>query len=275
MDTPLSYSSWLKNEKRTKFIGAFLLAANILLLAVWLIKTPPGLLGKADAAGYAVCHRIESHSFLLGDRQIPLCARCSGMYLGALLGMIYLTCYPKKAGMPSIKVSVILGLFLAAFAIDGVNSYLHFIPAMPSLYEPSNALRLFTGTGVGLGIAAILVPVLNQAAWKDFNPQAALRGWRDFLPLLGLALVLDLAILSDNSLILYPLALLSAFSILLVLTTVYLIVWLMITKSENLFTRRTELALPALAGFLIALLQIATLDSIRFWLTGTWAGFQF
>ena len=35
-----------------------------ILLVVWLILTPPGLLGKADAIGYAVCHRIADTAML-------------------------------------------------------------------------------------------------------------------------------------------------------------------------------------------------------------------
>ena len=68
-------------------IFALVIAAVVVVL--WLIYTPEGLLGKADAIGYAVCHRIDLRSFHLGDRQLPLCVRCSGMYLGALLGLAY------------------------------------------------------------------------------------------------------------------------------------------------------------------------------------------
>ena len=53
-----------------------LILATGLILFGWLAYTPPGLLGKADAIGYSVCHRIAVRSFMLGDRQVPLCARC-------------------------------------------------------------------------------------------------------------------------------------------------------------------------------------------------------
>ena len=43
----------------------------------WLLNTPEGVLGKADAIGYAICHRIDGRSFHLGNRQFPLCARCT------------------------------------------------------------------------------------------------------------------------------------------------------------------------------------------------------
>ena len=52
--------------------------AAILALAGWIYIAPPGLMGKLDAVGYAVCHRIPSHSIFAGDAQLPLCARCTG-----------------------------------------------------------------------------------------------------------------------------------------------------------------------------------------------------
>lgn len=252
---------------------ALVLTTSLFLLGWWL-KTPPGLLGKADAAGYAVCHRIAARSFWIGNRQTPLCARCSGMFLGALLGIVYLARFGKRAGMPKMKVLIVLGAFLIAFAVDGGNSYLHFIPNAPALYQPENWLRLLTGTGVGLGIAAVLVPVIHQTLWQTYDGRPALEGWRQFLPLLGLAGLLDLAILSDRPLLLYPLALLSGASILLILSMVYSIVWVMVSKRDNRFGHFRELWVPLLAGFLTALVQIAALDAGRFWLTHTWAGFN-
>ncbi len=68
--------------------GLIFIAVGLLLVG-WLWNTPAGLLGKADALGYAVCHRIDVRSFHLGERQLPLCARCTGMYLGAMLGLVF------------------------------------------------------------------------------------------------------------------------------------------------------------------------------------------
>lgn len=263
--------------KLTPFLPLFkslLILTTALVLIGWWYYTPPGLLGKADAAGYAVCHRIASRSFLVGDRQTPLCARCSGMYLGALLGFAYLLPFGKRGGMPPLKIALLLGFFLAAFGFDGVNSYLHFFPGAPGLYQPENSLRLITGTGVGLGIAAVLVPVIHQTLWQVYDGRPALQGWRQMLPLLGLAGLLDLMIWGENPLLLYPLALLSAFSIFFILSLVYSIVWIMLTRHENRFNNLRSLWIPLTAGFLTALVQIALFDAARFWLTGTWAGFK-
>ena len=135
----------------------------MLLLAGWLVYTPPDLLGKADSLGYAVCHRIDLRSFHLGVRQLPLCARCTGMYLGAVLGLAFQFFSASRRGAnPPWKVIAVLGVFVAAFGIDGVNSFLALILQHGLLYEPNNTLRLLTGTGMGLAIAAAIYPAFTD-----------------------------------------------------------------------------------------------------------------
>lgn len=253
--------------------GLLILLTGV-MLGAWLLNTPDGLLGKADAAGYAVCHRITGRSFFIGERQTPLCARCTGMYLGALLGTIYLARFGKRGGLPPLKISVVLGIFVLAFAVDGGNSYLHFFPGAPGLYQPENWLRLITGSGVGIGIAAVLVPVVHQSLWVNYDERAALLGWKQFLPLLALMALVDLAVLSNLPYLLYPLALLSVLGIFVVLVMVYLVVWVMISKRENRFLHYNQIWVVLLAGFCTALLQIGAFDAVRFWLTHTWDGFH-
>jgi len=149
---------------------SFLLAGSI--LAGWLLSTPDGLLGKADAVGYAVCHRINLRSFHLGERQLPLCARCTGQYLGAILGMVYLIILGnRRVGRPPWRVIVPLAAVAIFYGIDGLNSYLHLLPNMSRfyLYEPNNTLRLLTGTGLGLGIGVVLVPAFHHTVWTKIN----------------------------------------------------------------------------------------------------------
>jgi uncharacterized membrane protein len=188
-----------------------IIPAALIVITAWLINTPPGLLGKADGIGYAVCHRISERSFHIGDRQLPLCARCSGMYLGAMIGLIYQVFVSRKRQkFPPWSVAVPLIIFVIAFGIDGSNSYLYLIktvspgalPQIPNLYIPNNILRLFTGSGMGLGLAAILYPAFNQTAWADAEDKHAL-DWKGLLILIGITVIVNLLILTDSPIILY------------------------------------------------------------------------
>jgi|YNPMSStandDraft_1061717.scaffolds.fasta_scaffold36005_2 uncharacterized membrane protein len=243
------------------------------ILGVWLTYTPPGVLGKANAIGYAVCHQISTRSFFLGDHQLPLCSRCSGMYLGALVGLIYQIRLGRFGGIPARKILFVLGTFLLAFAIDGINSYLHFFPGTPTFYEPHNWLRLLTGTGVGLGISAVLLPIFNQTVWKDWDDHPLLYSWRQLFTIILLAIVMDIAILSENAFLLYPLALLSSATVLLILTMLYTVIWILLLRKDNHYQTLNDLSGLLIAGFTTALLQIALMDLGRYILTGTWKGF--
>jgi uncharacterized membrane protein len=251
-----------------------ILSAGLVLIG-WILNTPAGILGKADAIGYAVCHRIDVRSFHMGATQLPLCARCTGMYLGAMLGLVYQAIIGKKrAGMPHRTVIACLVLFVAAFGIDGINSYLNLFPRAPSLYQPQNWLRLLTGMGMGLGIAAVIFPAFNQTVWSDWDPRPALSSLKSFGFLVLLALVLVGLVLTGNPLILYPLALISAAGVLVLLSLVYTMVWLLVLRHENRFQRTAQLLIPLTGGFTFGLLQIAAFDFVRFFFTHTWDGFH-
>jgi uncharacterized membrane protein len=255
-----------------------LVALTIAVVISWLYFTPSGLLGKADAIGYAVCHRIDVRSFHLGVRQIPVCARCTGQYLGAMLGLAYLVIFrPRRTSRPSWMIIAILVAGALAYGVDGLNSYIHLIPGLSRfyLYEPDNTLRLITGTYLGLGISTMIFPAFNQTIWKKWDSRPVFEGFRDFGVLLFLSAVLDLLVLTENPIVLYPLALISAAGVIILLTMIYSMVVVMILGIENHFERISQFLYPLIAGFLVALLQIAALDYFRHLLTGTWGGFPF
>jgi len=255
--------------------------AAVLVFAVWFSIAPPGFLGKADAVGYAICHRIDERSFHIGDRQLPLCARCTGEFYSAAISLIFFSIFSKKqSGMPGWKLGVPLLLFLAAFGIDGTNSFLYLLKQtsggmlnnIPNLYIPNNTLRLFTGSGMGIALASILYPAFNQSVWKDSDPSRAL-DWKKLGSLMVIIILVDFAILTENPIVLYPIAILSVLGVLALLIIVFSLVWLLMMRQENEFTSLKQMWMPFLAGTTLAFLMITVIDLLRFKLTGTWGGF--
>jgi uncharacterized membrane protein len=265
--------------KKIGFYSRYLvIPAALIVITIWLIKSPPGLLGKADGIGYAVCHRISERSFHIGDRQLPLCARCSGMYLGAMVGLVYQAIVGRKRQkFPPWSVAIPLILFLVAFGVDGSNSYLYLIksvmpgalPKIPNLYIPNNVLRIFTGSGMGLGLAAIVYPAFNQTAWKEAEEKPPLT-WKGLIVVVGITAIANLLVLTESPIVLYPVAFISAGGVIVLLTIVYSIVWMMALGMENKATQLRQLWLALLAGLTVAILQILLIDLLRLWLTGTW-----
>ena len=246
----------------------------IALTVIWLFLTPHGLLGKADAVGYAVCHQIEARSFQINGRSFPLCARCSGLFLGALLGLIYQVVKGRKGRMPPLGASLFFGLLAFAWVFDGFNSFLMLVPSISSLYTTQNWTRLVTGTGMGLAVSAILMPAFIQTMFSTWEDQSAFKGWKSILIVVLAAAGLNLLLLLENPWVLYPLALLSAGGVLALLIMVYSTVLVMLFKRDNTYHSFRELLIPLVGGYILALLQIGVIDLVRYLLTGTWGGFS-
>ncbi len=189
----VSLSAW------SRLARWFVPVAAVLAFSAWLYVAPPGLMGKLDAIGYAVCHRIDSHSLHIGSLQLPLCARCTGEFNAAAIALIFQGLVsPRKSQFPNRGILAVLAVLFAAFAFDGSNSYLALLRTVspgafgriPNLYVTTNVTRVFTGSGMGLAMGAILFPMYNQSVWRTPTPQAALT-WRGFGVLAGILLLID------------------------------------------------------------------------------------
>ena len=273
------------NINRTPLFQAlikwFVPIAAIIAFAAWMYISPEGALGKLDAVGYAVCHRIDERSFHIGERQLPLCARCTGEFYAAGLALLFQGFISgKRTKLPSRGIIAVFVLFFLAFGIDGSNSYLYLLKQsspgrldqIPNLYIPNHILRLFTGSGMGIALAALLYPIVNQTLWKVQDDRPTLE-WKSFGILSGLIIFINLLILVDSPIVLYPIAYLSALGTLSLLVIVFSILWIMIMRQDNTFEHPKQLWLPLLAGFTLAMLMILSIDLFRLQFTGTWSGF--
>ena len=212
---------------------------------------------------------------------MPLCARCTGEFNAAAIALVFQGLVSGRSSQfPKRGILAALGALFLAFGLDGLNSYVGLIKtvsagalsAIPNPYVTSNVTRVFTGSGMGLVLAAILYPMYNASVWRTPRRSAALT-WRRFGTLVGVLLVLDVAILTESPYVLYPVAVLSALGVLALLCMVFSIVWIMIMRQDNIFERSGQLWLPALAGLTLAFVLILGIDWVRFSLTQTWGGF--
>jgi uncharacterized membrane protein len=225
------------------------MAPAVMIVIAWLALTPGGLLARPMPSAMPL-PSIDLRSFHLGARALPLCARCSGMYLGALVGMAGLACLGRlrSGGFPRPALLAVFAVFAVAWAIDGVNSYLTLIPGAPHAYEPSNTLRLITGTLMGLTLGMVVFTGFNQNVWHGAKDEPVLRSVRELGLLLLLGAILIALVLSENPLVLYPLALVSAAGVLVLLGMVYAVVVLLVLRRENRAQSWGDLALPLIAG---------------------------
>jgi uncharacterized membrane protein len=250
-------------------VVAVTLAISVILLFV---EVPPStLLGKADVVGYAICHRITERSFVLGGRQLPLCARCTGTFLGTLVGLAAMLLLGRRRAsrLPPVAVLGILVVFTGFWAFDGANSYLTFFPGAPHLYEPRNWLRLTTGMLNGLTLISFAFPIFNFTLWREPTEERAIKNVWELLAILPVAAVLIYAIQAEVDWLLYPLALLSSLGVVLLLAMINSMIALVLLGREGYARTWQQTLVPLVVGTAMALLEMTAMVLLRAYLTTT------
>lgn len=258
--------------RRAPWLDWLLLAGGLAVIALIWVITPGGLLDKADHVGYGICHQIPIRSPFFGGRQLPLCARCSGQFLGVLAGLLLLIALGrgKAAKLPPAAVTLVLLGFMAAWALDGLNSYLTFFPGAPHLYEPHNILRTTTGAMQGVALISLVLPFFSVTLWAQPSPRPTVGSLRELLLLVGLVALITAAVGSQWAPLLYPLALLSVAGALMMLALVNTMLVVLALKREGQVAGWRD-ALPLLiAGLALALLELLAINLLRAWLTVQW-----
>ncbi len=115
------------------------------------------------AVGGVVCHQLEARSFHLWGHQLPVCARCTGIYAGAAIaGVMALTRARRsvsrmQGAAPAVIPSPAWTLIIAATPIVASLVY-----EWTTGITPSNSVRAATGIVLGLAVGWILVSGLGE-----------------------------------------------------------------------------------------------------------------
>lgn len=241
---------------------------QLLLLAaivVYAFALPGDFNYKLDALGFGVCHQIPTHSFFLDGHQLPLCSRCTGIYLGALSVIALLSVLRPRAGrFPVGKLIVVFVVFFGAMVLDGVNSTLQ---AMGSgLWESTNFLRIFTGALAGVSVGFIFYPVYNMSLWhRDISQRRRVIERPLELPLYmvvaGALVTLVLSGVATKGLgwLYYPISFLSILGMLTLLTMANTIIVLIFSRREGSARTFSALLTPLLIAVLITLVELTLL----------------
>ncbi|MGQ9502500.1 MAG: DUF2085 domain-containing protein [Anaerolineae bacterium] len=261
--TPLSLS-WLWG--RFRWMAWFV---PLVVVGAFLLLSPGDVLTKTRLIGYAVCHQLPERSFHLAGEQLPLCARCSGTFLGALAGFILLTLWRRHRaiGLPPVPITVVLVVFIFALGVDGLNSYLTFFPGLPHLYQPHNWLRLITGTFNGLALSSIIYPVLSYSLWRDVVNTPAIKNFKELGLLIATGIGIVIVVLLEPAPLLYPLAILSTLGVLTLLTALNTVLLLMLLNRHARVVKWQQALLPLSLGLSASFIEIGAIDVLRYLVT--------
>ncbi len=259
---------------------ALLIAVGALLLMGFYAVTDGSRLANnaalsgADWVGAGICHRLPSHSFTIYGRPLPLCARCTGIYLGIVLSFLVLGLAGRwrRVNVPPTFILLTLIGFVGLMGVDGVNSYMHFFPELPHLYEPRNWLRLVTGMGAGLTMGILVFPALAQTLWRQQDFRPVLTSGRELAGLVLVAATAVLLILSNQPALLYVLALVSAAGVLLILMAINAVILLILLRRDGRAVRWRDTVIPLTIALFLAAAQITAVAWLRLTILGTISG---
>jgi uncharacterized membrane protein len=244
-----------------------IILVSSLVFAVFFFSPPVTVLDKTRAIGYAICHQIPARSLYISGTALPLCARCTGIYLGVLVGLAGMILMGRfwANDLPPGSVLLTLVGFIGVMGFDGINSYLAFFPSLPHLYEPQNWLRLTTGTLYGLAISLIVFPIINGTLWHPsrLKHEPVVQSLIELLPFLAGVAIIILVVLWRHPPLLYPLAILSTMGVMITLGMINTALVVVLTRCEGCARSWRELALAITMGLAVSFLLIGGMDWLR------------
>jgi uncharacterized membrane protein len=212
-----------------------------------------------------ICHQIPERSLHFQGQPLPLCARCTGVFVAVPMAVFALWAIGqgRRSGFPRRAVWGVMGLLAAGWAVDGLNSTVALIRGAPLIYAPSNLLRLASGAGLGISLGIVIYPIYHLALFGEGDPRRVLAEPWSVLALLGAgAAWVTLALLWPRA----PYRL--VFAIVTVgalgsLTLVNGLLWALMLNLTGRYLPVRRIGTAAIMGLLSALLEIGLLATLR------------
>lgn len=117
------------------------------------------LLALAHDAGRIVCHQLPERSFFIDGRQLPVCARCTGLYLSGVVGMLVWVAWRLARGRGFAAPPRAALLVVAVAAVPTLISY---VTGVAGVWDGSNATRAMLAAPLGLAAGAVAAAVATK-----------------------------------------------------------------------------------------------------------------
>ena len=136
----------------------------LLLVAAPFLTTPAA--GVLYAAGALICHQLPDRSFHLQEIQLPVCARCLGLYGGAAMGSIAGAWSVGRRWLvrrPLLWTQTMKWLFTGVAATP---TLITFTLEWGLGWPMSNAARAAAAVSLGFAVALVVVSALATVHYE-------------------------------------------------------------------------------------------------------------
>jgi len=107
------------------------------------------------AVGSLICHQRPERSFHLMGAQLPVCARCFGIYSGAAMGAV--AAAVSRRGRDRQRDGSGSRLTRSAMVVASVPTLLTLVVEWTGVWDPHNVGRAIAGTVLGAGVVMVVL----------------------------------------------------------------------------------------------------------------------
>jgi len=112
------------------------------------------------AAGGLICHQRPERSFFLDGHQFPVCARCTGLYLSAAMGIIGWLALKIARRWSSLPFDPRLAKRVVI--LSAIPTAVSFMTGVLGIWDGSNLTRAMLAIPVGASAGAVVAAVATK-----------------------------------------------------------------------------------------------------------------
>ena len=115
-----------------------------------------------------VCHQLPERTLTIDGHLLPLCARCTGIYSGFLIGILFQMTVRKKLNrLPSFPIIAVCVLFILALITEAIGEKM-------GLWALPGQVRFLLGILCGSALSIGSFPLFNYFLRKDDKDGSAI-----------------------------------------------------------------------------------------------------
>lgn len=156
-------------------MGAVIAPIIALAATAWLallVVSPFGptwLAALTYTVGSFICHQLPERSFHLGGFQIPVCARCLGIYAG--FAVAAWTCVAALPRPSIVHRNLTTRAARSVFVVSALPTAISLGLEWTGIWGGSNIVRSIAGSALGIGVAFVVMSVVATLHYSGCEPR--------------------------------------------------------------------------------------------------------
>jgi len=114
----------------------------------------------AYAVGSVICHQLPERSFFIDGRQLPVCARCTGLYVSGAVGLLGWIAVKFGRGWRGIPVPPRTALAIVSGAV--MPTAISYVTGVTGVWDGSNLTRAALAVPLGVAAGAVVAAVATK-----------------------------------------------------------------------------------------------------------------